>query len=319
MKTNLLVLGDVNIDITGAIDDMPSIGGCAFGTAPSIHLGGAGLNTAFAAHKLGIYTTLVSKIGCDFWGDWAIEAITEQGLDVKKIVRSDKWTTGIVFTILIKGERTFFSFRKTAADNHMLPSDIEGMDLECENIFLSGTVVFESDESFDTYMGIIESFHAKGANVFFDPNARPDNSTNSERVKRILRATDVFLPSDKELSLVFGTRPEDDIIAFILKCGVKDIWIKRGAKGCELVTEGQRISFPSVNASVVDTSGAGDAFDGCVVWGYIKGFPVQRIGRYANAYAALSTEHIGAGDVFPTLSQFIKSPQYVAAKEGENG
>jgi len=200
----------------------------------------------------------------------------------------------------------------------MLPSDIESMHLECQNIFLSGTVVFESDESFDTYMGLIETLRAGGVRVFFDPNARPNNSISSARLERMLQATDVFLPSESELSLVFGTSSENDILTFILEQGVKQIWIKRGARGCELVAGRKRISFPPVRVSVVDTTGAGDAYDGCIVWGYTKGFPVEQIGRYANAYAALSTENIGAGEVFPTLRQFIKSPQYLAAKEGEN-
>lgn len=315
MKTDLLVLGDINIDILGVIDAMPPLGGCAFGTTPSMHLGGAGLNTAFAAHKLGLRTTFVSKIGRDFWGDWAIKAIAEHGLDVAKIVRSEKWPTGTVFTALIQGERTFFAFRKTAADNHVLPSDIEDMHLECGNVFLSGTVVFESDESFATYMKLIENLHAGGARVFFDPNVRPNNSISSARVERVLRSTDVFLPSEAELGIVFGGSSENMIIESILARGVKEIWIKRGARGAELATGEGRIAFPPAKAVVIDTTGAGDAFDGCIIWAYQKGFPHSKIGKYANAYAGLSTEKIGAGEIYPSMAQFLNSSQYLKVEK----
>lgn len=316
MKSDLVVLGDINIDILGSIDAMPRVGGCAFGITPSIHAGGAGLNTAFAAKRLGLATVLVSKIGLDFWGDWAIRTISENGFDVRTIVRTKSYPTGTVFVAVAGGERTFFAFRKNAADNHMLPSDLEGISLDSGNVFLSGTAVFEGAESFDTYLGLIEDLHSRGSRVFFDPNSRPEGTEHSARIEKILRFTDVFLPGESELRLMLGGGPEEAIIESILALGVSEIWIKRGAKGSELATRKGRMAFPPVPAATIDTTGAGDAYDGCIAWGHVRKLPIEKIGMYANAYAAMTTESIGAGEIFPTQHQFMSGTQYLSV-EGE--
>jgi sugar/nucleoside kinase (ribokinase family) len=150
--------------------------------------------------------------------------------------------------------------------------------------------------------------------VFFDPNSRPDGSGFSARIEKILRSTDVFLPGENELRLMFGGGPEDAIVESILALGVAEIWIKRGAKGSELVTRRGRIAFPPVRATTIDTTGAGDAYDGCVVWGHIRKLLIEKTGMYANAYAAMSTESIGAGESFPTQHQFMSSSQYSSAE-----
>jgi sugar/nucleoside kinase (ribokinase family) len=274
------------------------------------------LNTALAARKLDVPTTLVSKIGCDLFGDLILKTLEENGLETRHIVRSKEFPTGITFIAVINSERTFFSFRKNAADIHIFPYDLKGINLDYKNVFLAGTVVFEGVESFETVIELVQKLRKKNSRVYFDPNMRVEPSRFQSRIERALRITDVLLPSQTEIQKIISGKSPEERFDKIFDYGISEIWLKKGEKGSELITRTEHLSFPPARVHSLDSTGAGDAYDGCILWGSLRGFSRPKIGRYANAYAGLSTEKIGAGEVYPSLDQFLNSSQYLEIEEG---
>ena len=316
MGSEVLILGDANLDILGCIRKLPELGKCEFGKTPAMQPGGSGLNTAAACKRLGLQPSFFTKLGSDRFGDILLEMIEDLELDTSLIRRTREYPTGVVVVPIVDGERSFLSFRELAADLHVNQEDIESLDMKARSVFLCGTAVFEAAESFDTYMEVIREIKSSGGRVFFDPNIRKEHEAMEDRLQKLMPLIDVFLPSEKELEYLQERFPSVFDTASLIKDGVSEIWIKKGKEGCEFLTKHNHITIPAFNACVLDTTGAGDAFDACIIWGHINSKNSIDSGILANTFAGMSIERLGAADSYPELAEVLESPGYSAVKRG---
>lgn len=306
MNHDLVVLGDSNIDIVGKVDKLPLSGECVYGDEVQLRVGGSGVNTVTGARRLGLNVCFISQIGKDDFGAKILNFLDKDGVDISHVSVTENYPTGTVFSAVTEDkERTFFSFREKAADIHINYEDIPGTLPDSNLIYLTGVSLIEGKETFETFHELLLLAKQKGSKVFFDPNLRDFRKNTKDRLLKILNLTDVFLPNMKELDMIFDNCSGSiKNIEMLQSLGISEIWIKKGKRGCELIKGKEKSDFPGVLVKTIDTTGAGDAFNAGILWGYKENMDFTKIGAFANHYAAKSTERLGAAESYPYLNEF---------------
>ncbi len=315
MKKSVLVLGDINVDIIGRFDGFPVPGGSVYSEKPILNPGGSGLNTFVGLKKLDVDASFETMIGNDLFGDYIKVCLSELGIEFTPKV-SSSYPTGVVFSLSAQNERTFFSFRKNAADIHMTCEDLSQVYESPDLLYLTGVSIVEGAETFHTFLEAVKKAKRSGTKIFFDPNMRKTDPVSIERIEQVIPYVDVFLPAQDELTVLFSKSRKFGFCLDLLDAGISEIWIKKGAEGCSFISGDFSIDFPASNVKVLDCTGAGDAFNAAVVWGHVNELDEKEIGTYANVYAGMSTERIGAATSYPDRESMLKSEYYKSIKMG---
>ena len=142
-----------------------------------------------------------------------------------------------------------------------------------------------------------------GAKISFDPNIRKELMGDEqvvEIVNEILSYTNVFLPGLEELMMLTGKKTEESAVRACFEMKNMDILvIKKGSKGSSVYTRKEMISAGVYKINAIDSTGAGDSFDGAFICGLIEGRPLSEVIRMASAAGALNTAAFGPmeGDI----------------------
>ncbi|RKX52903.1 MAG: hypothetical protein DRP25_01410 [Thermotoga sp.] len=306
---DILVIGDINVDIVGKIDRLPSPGNCVFGPFPKISMGGTGANTALVLHKLGLRVAFLTAVGKDMFGEFLIENLKKQGIDVSLVRKIRNHGTGMIIALVDRnGERSFIAFRLNCADIHIKLDDhlqkiLQSMHFKA--LFICGPMVGEGLESYETALRIAKYCNERGISVFFDPNIRtPTGSVDEGRKKcylEILRYVDIFLPNKQELLAIFGNGDISITAKKVIKdYNIREIWLKMGDLGSMLISREQLVRIPAKKVKVVDTTGAGDVFNAGVIYGILKGWNAEKTGKYASELASICVGKTGGISAFIT-------------------
>jgi len=147
---------------------------------------------------------------------------------------------------------------------------------------------------------LFERAHRLGVSTSLDTNYDP--SEQWQGFNELLPLTDVFLPNQTEACSLTGSE-DVDLAADKLAGKVKTLAIKLGAAGALGLRDGQKVRVPSLPLSVVDTVGAGDSFDAGFIYGYLKGWGLEKTLKLATACGALSTRAAGGTAAQTTLEE----------------
>ncbi len=229
--------------------------------------------------------------------------IGESGIETANVARIKGGTPGLYLINLKDGERTFSYWRSTSAarqlatDADHLRGTIEAADL----IYFSGITlaILATPHAVDTFLSELRRAKASGKQVVFDPNIRPrlwaDKQTMLNTISDGARAATLVMPSFDDEAGNFGDADVEATIARYRGLGVANVVVKDGAKGATLDFEGQRSHAPAVQAvSVVDTTSAGDSFNGAFLSRLVTGSTPQDAAIFAAKAAATVIGHHGA-------------------------
>jgi len=139
--------------------------------------------------------------------------------------------------------------------------------------------------------------------ISFDPNIRPElmkDGSVSQMVQSVMSKCSILLPGVSELLVICGKESVDDAVdACFDNPDLEVIVLKNGSKGCTVYTRNDRFSLNAYQIDAVDSTGAGDCFDGAFLCGLIEGKPLRSAARMASAAAALNTMAFGPmeGDI----------------------
>lgn len=292
-------MGDVNVDIiTAKLENMPERDSQTL--VPTIRLssGGCAANLAKALNRLGTKARLIGKVGDDFFGGFLGGDL--EGVDLRLSVGS---RTGITVGITFEDNtRSFITY--PGSNSELVYGDIdfdliEGRCLHIASFFLQG--LRENTKK------ILDFAHSKGMVTSFDTGWDPRgwSSGDQELVRETLKHVDLFFPNVKEGEAITEARDERTICGRLLDMGPRVVALKAGNRGCYVASEGDFFFVPSFRVDSLDTTGAGDVFDAGFVYGYLKGWDLELMGRFANAAAALSTTGYGT-QKYPTLEEVGK-------------
>lgn len=298
----ILCFGDCNVDILIPINEIPVEGGCTISSEYIINMGGSGLNTVVAMNRLRLKPVMISQVGRDIFGSLLLNFLKTQGLDTDYINESDFPTGLVVGLVAPDGEKRWISVRGNAADLHIKEYDTNLL-RQSNVLFISGVNLVEKGPSRETAIMMARHLREKGGIVFLDPNIRVPTWEIDDDVKgafeRIYPYIDVLLPNEKELELLGEKQNVHESALSVLSSGVSSIWVKLGGKGCAYYTKNSSITFPANKVKVVDTSGAGDAFNAAVIYGTVSGFSAEETGIFANLFASHVVTKYGTTQALP--------------------
>ena len=308
--------GDCNVDMMIPVDALPVCGGCCFSNRCMTGAGGSMLNTATALHRLGISVMPITKIGNDFFGKTILDYFAKQNICTDGILKSDDMPTGMVMGLVEsgRGEKYWVSVRLNAADIHIKHDEITGYPIP-DILFITGVELTEGKESRETAIAYANKTHSAGGRVYLDPNIRvpqwvmPDDVKDAFR--RIMYSVDVLLANEKELCMIGENSSVKEAAHNVIQQGAASVWVKLGENGCRYISETENLYFNPIPIKAVDTSGAGDAFNGAIIYAEMHHLSKEQTGRFANMFAGYTVQHLGTAAALPSNETILTMVRHI--------
>jgi len=290
MKRKIVVYGSYVQEFNTRQPGLPVPGQTILGTHFCLGYGGKGANQAVAARRAGADVCFITKVGDDIFGRGCLDFYRAEGIDTSFFLVDPKKPTGVALVMVdeISGQNQIVVV--SGATGHFLPEDVERCRplLEsCEYLLLQQEVNVDMQEK------VVEIAHAAGAKIILNPApAQPVAPSVLERL-------DVITPNETETMALTGIEVVDEESAAkaaqkFLDSGVKAVVITMGAMGAFATDGVRRELLPRIQVKAVDTTGAGDAFNGCFVTALSEGKDLFEALRFANVGGALSVTKTGA-------------------------
>lgn len=290
---DIIVVGDINVDVIFTIPAYPIPGNEAVASTVQLHTGGSGVNTAIALAKMDMDVGFVGRIGQDALAKQVLIDLQEAGVDCSHLQVDPKVSTGLIFiAVTPDGERTMFSARGA---NVFV--DVRELDV---NYFSSSRWIHLSGYSFLSYqqyetlrlaLDIAET--SPHTRVSLDIGVEPALRARPQILQALPRI-DVIFPNAVELSLLSGGLPLDDGLHYLLnEQKANAIVAKQGRHGSILATGHHRLNLPAFDIEVKDTTGAGDSFNAGVVLGRLVGLSWGASLALGNALGGLAASQDG--------------------------
>jgi ribokinase len=301
-QKKVLVFGSFVVDLTGRVNGLPLRGQTLLGNSFKMGAGGKGSNQAVAAHRAGADVTLVTKIGHDMLGQIALDFYQNEGMDTGNILVDDACSTGVALITVDEATAQNAIVVIPAASAHITTEDIEKCRPLIEN---AGILLLQMEINYDALYHIIDIACSAGVTIVLNPApaaALPDE---------VLRKISIITPNETEVQILTNikiTNEEDACKAsqVFLEKGVGNVIITMGAMGA-FASDGMRHEMlPRLNMDVVDTTGAGDAFNGGFVTALSEGKDLFAALRYGNAAGALSVTKAGTAVSMPMRDEIEK-------------
>lgn len=278
--------------------------------------GGAPANVASAISKLGGKSFFIGCVGKDPFGTFLIDTLTKGQVDVSLAQRSDTFTTLAFVSLAEDGERDFVFSR--GADKEL------AYDRRLGKLFTDQLVHFGAATSFlggrleEAYGRYLQEAIANNSFISFDPNFRADLWKGTEDIfvqKCIpfIEKSHLCKFSLEEAQLLSGKKNLEEACVFLHQLGTKIITITLGGEGTYVSTPSIQKIIPSIKVSPIDTTGAGDAFIGCLLKQLAltshldtlltNSGPLENMVHLANKAGAFTTTNYGAIESLPTQRQ----------------
>lgn len=298
MKNNceIVIVGSAHTDLQvypvgKGLQDVPSY------PADEMQLlvGGDALNEATIITRMGHSVRLVSCIGDDMIGSLLIDHCEKNGIDTTYIKRDKTKVTAINIGLIAEdGERTFINNRSGSIWT-FCPEDVNLDALEDTDAkFLSFASIFNNPLLDERIMvPLFEKAKGKGMTICADI-VMSKNGETLENIRKALSYVDYFFPNYDEAKSVTGQDDLDDIADVLLGCGVKNVIIKIGKRGCFIKNAKESFIVPAYkDTHCLDTTGAGDNFASGFISGLLEGRDLRDCAKLANCTASVAVETIG--------------------------
>jgi len=292
--SKILVIGSSNTDMVIKTHNFPAPGETILGGKFLMNPGGKGANQAVAASRLGGMVTFVGKIGDDIFGKQAVQQLEDEGINVDYVAVDPVNPSGVaMITVDKKGENSIVV--APGSNGTLSPSDFDKAIAELDD---SEYVLMQLETPISTVEYIAKIAGRKGKKVILNP--APAAELSDELLSNLYAIT----PNETEAELLTGIKVVNEQSALIAarilnEKGVDIVIITMGAAGAFLLQNGkfELISAPKVDA--VDTTAAGDTFNGALLVALTEGRTIQEAITFANKAASISVTRIGAQSSVP--------------------
>jgi fructokinase len=274
--------------------------------------GGAPANVAAAVAKLGGAAAFMGQVGDDSFGRFLLSSLAELGININLCTSAGKTTLAFVALDRL-GERDFEFYRGSDGDYQLADFDLSVIERE-EIIHFGSATALLGGRLRSSYFQLLEFADSNNNFISFDPNYRenlvtPDLLANYlHDCKTFISYADVLKLSESEAQLISG---EDDLYkaaTYLQYVGAKNIIITLGARGALICNSGGSRIIPSRVIQAVDTTGAGDAFMGALLFKLAQ-HPEpswDSFIAFANLVGAFTCTNYGAIRAMPTMRQFLE-------------
>jgi ribokinase len=302
MKPKIVVVGSANTDMVVNVQHLPDPGETVLGADYIQSMGGKGANQAVAAARLGADVTLVARLGRDAFGDTSIAAYKAEGISVDFVFRDENKPSGVALIMVDQNGENIIAVAQ-GANAALSKEDILSAESAIQN---ADCMLVQLEIPMDTVQAAVELAVKHNVPVILNP------APATELSPALMAAVDYLTPNENEATLLAGENASSGVMegARMLKTrfNIKNLILTLGEKGAAIIDEHSRI-VPSYKVNPVDTTGAGDAFNGALAVALARGNSLQDAVLFANAVAALTITRSGAQSSLPTkavVEKFIR-------------
>ncbi|SFQ24086.1 ribokinase [Salibacterium halotolerans] len=294
MPEKITVVGSINMDLVTSTDRMPEQGETILGENFAVIPGGKGANQAVAAAKLGAYVHFIGRVGSDVFGGRLITHMKEQGVSTDDLEQVSDEPSGTASIILAEQDNRIIVV--PGANNTVTPEVVAARE---DVIAESDIMLLQLEIPLESAVKAAELAAAHDTTVILNPAPMQDLP------KALLDNVDYFTPNEHELLPLFQNEPDASI--YHSRCVMT-----KGADGVLFTEDNKERHIPGYPVEPVDTTGAGDTFNGALAAALTRNVPLPEACRFANAAAALSVQKMGAQGGMPMqheVENFLKNKQ----------
>ncbi|GJL36248.1 ribokinase [Enterobacter hormaechei] len=293
MQGKVCVFGSFNVDIVARVERFPRGGESLLALASSLGPGGKGANQATAASKAGAKVHFAAKVGKDQFSQLAADHLNASEIHSYTLYQSDSEPTGnaIIYVSQENGENMIAIY--SGANKTITHSEVQAIASELSS---SDVLLVQLENNLDAIVALIEMAHGLGKTVILNP------APCSDEIIPCLPFVDVITPNETEASLLSGVDVRDldtakEAALIIADMGAKKVLITMGSRGALLLDNKQFSHIRAFPAVTVDTTGAGDAFNGALAASLAAGNSLVQAATWASAFASLAVELEGASNM----------------------
>ncbi len=237
--------------------------------------GGAVCNMLCAAARLGANTTFIGKVGDDMHGQFLKSTLENAGIGTKHmIMASDVFTTLAFVALAPNGERTFSFARKPGADTCLTEQELDEDVIKNTKIFHLGSLSLTDEPARGTTYKALELARSAGAVISYDPNYRASLWKNEAQAREYMRSVlpyaNIMKLSDEECELLTDISDVSEAAKKLNAAGVECVSVTLGSDGALVSVRGEQQHVKGARLEhIVDTTGAGDAYMGGFVYGFL--------------------------------------------------
>lgn len=273
-----------------------------------LRIAGAESNTAIGAAKLGIDTVFITRVGADELGDFVINSIRAEGVDCSHIKKDATFSTGMMIKQIESQGTKVFYYRANSAASHMSPKDVKEELFERNDILhVTGITPVLSDSCRETIYYAMDLARSKGLRISFDPNIRKKlwrDKDFTPMIRDMLMKSDIVLAGAQELEVLLGENTLEGYASIILENNPEAvIGIKLGGEGTFIADKDMMKKLEPHKCTVVDSVGAGDAYNSAFLAGIIMGEPLEKCGIMGKISGALATQTTGDIEGLPSKQE----------------
>jgi ribokinase len=299
MSKPIVVVGSINLDLVVGADRLPLAGETITGNNFATFHGGKGANQAVAAAKLGYPVAMVGCVGHDNFGSQLRQGLESASVDVSHVSTVDESSGIALITTGKRGENSIVVV--PAANARLTPEVVEKAGPILER---AGMILAQLEIPLETVEYLAQFADTHRIPLMLDP--APARDLPDSLLRRITWLT----PNETEAHALLANRADDTgatsehAARRFLDRGVKNVILKLGSRGC-LIAQPSRADLRVLAFSVaaVDTTAAGDAFNGGFAVALMRGLDISRCAVFASAVAAISVTRPGAQPSMPTADE----------------
>lgn len=294
MAGHVVVLGSVNVDLVVTADHLPSPGETVLGGRFAVHHGGKGANAAVAAVRAGATVTMIGSVGTDEHGEHGVAALSEEGIDVSRIRRAEGEPTGVA--LIVVGPRGENQIAVAPGANATLTlEDDDRTAIAAADVVLTNHEIPQS-----TVVDALRAAREGGTVAILNP--APARGLPGE----VLSLGPILTPNEHELIVAIGNDETGPALDELAVRHHGPIIVTQGPAGALLADRDLRQRFPGYPAaSVVDTTGAGDTFNGVLAAWLAAGAALPDAITAANGAGSLSVGAAGARAGMPSHEEIL--------------
>jgi len=304
-RGKVAVMGSFVVDLMMRAERLPLPGETIKGSGFFIGAGGKGSNQGVAAIKTGSETVMITKIGEDNFSSVALDSFKSFGMSTEYVIRDPKYSTGAALIMVDENTSQNKIIVTLGASNHIDIQDIERARKEIES---ADILLTQLETNQDAVLYAIDIAYNAGVPIILNP--APAEFFPEEYYHKI----DFFTPNETEAAYLSGIEintieDAEKAAKHFLHKGVKNCIFTLGGKGSFLMNKVTSGIFPPFKVKVLDTTGAGDAFNGGLATALAEKKSIEEAIKFANAVAALSVTKMGTAKSMPSreeVEEFLK-------------
>ena len=292
MKKGILVIGSLNMDLSIDLAKMPVTGETILGRGIAYKAGGKGANQACAAGRLGGRVRMLGCVGQDEFGQKLVKSLSESGVETDCIKESRDLPTGTaVIYVDDNGDNSI-----VVIPGANMACDIEYLKAQDEQFHWCDYVVLQMEIPYEAVWYSVKRAKELGKTVILNPAPAPDKIP-----EEILSLVDYLTPNETEIIALNG-KSKDDIregAEKLLSRGVSNVIATLGDRGALLVNQYGETFYPARKVVSVDTTAAGDCFNGAMVAALAEGQSEAEAILFANMASSIAVTRKGAQESLP--------------------